>query len=69
MMSKIKYIEPETGGKQIFHWSLDIFTVDLKPNTLLLHRVMGRRFQGSLWSQFRQLIFTFLHFCFKVRLT
>jgi len=55
MMSKIKYIEPETGGKQIFHWSLDIFTVDLKPNTLLLHRVMGRRFQGSLWSQFRQL--------------
>jgi len=31
---KIKYIEHETGGKQqIFHWSLYIFTGDLKPNT------------------------------------
>jgi len=32
---KMKYIELETGGKQwIFHWSLNIFTADLKPNTL-----------------------------------
>jgi len=31
----MKYIELETGGKQwIFHWSLYIFTADLKAITL-----------------------------------